>query len=104
MEYLTLLPPVLTITLALLTKEVYSSLLMGIISGVFIIHGFSIDSLQLFLDKYLIESLGNSDNVKVIIFSMCIGGIAQLINDNGGIEGVVKFIERKERSSKQIQF
>lgn len=104
MEYLTLLPPILTITLALLTKEVYSSLLIGVLSGVFIIHGVSFDSLQLFLDHYLVGSLSDSNNVKVIIFSMCIGGIAHLINKNGGIEGVVQFIERKQRTRKQIQF
>lgn len=102
--WLTLLPPLVTIVLVLLTKEVYSSLIIGIIAGIFIIHGVSLASLQLFVEKYLVGSLTSSDNVKIIVFSMCIGGIAHLINKNGGIDGVVSFIERKKRSRKEIQF
>ena len=103
MQYVTLLPIILVITLALLTKEVYFSLFGGIISGIFIIHGISFDSLYLFLNDYLIGSISAINNIKVIVFSMCIGGIAHLINKNGGINGLVQYIERKKRTKKQIQ-
>ncbi len=103
MSYLILLPPIATIVLALWTKEVFSSLLVGIIIGIGLIHGFDFQLLARFLDDYFLTTLANKDNLRVIIFSLCIGGLANLLQYNGGIQGLVQHISRKKRSKRSIE-
>ncbi|MDB4835336.1 hypothetical protein OAH12_01995 [Cyclobacteriaceae bacterium] len=104
MNYLILLPPAITITLALWTKEVFSSLLIGIIIGVGIIHGFDLHLFSNFLERNFLPTLANTDHLKVIIFSLSIGGIASLLQHNGGINGLINIIEKKQRTKRSIEF
>ncbi len=103
MTYLILIPPIATIVLALWTKEVFSSLLVGIIIGIGLVHGFDLSIFSNLLDKYFLGALVDQDHLKVIIFSLCIGGIASLLQYNGGIQGLIQYISRKERSKRSIE-
>lgn len=107
--WLSILPPLLAIIMALLLKEVISSLFIGIFSGTLIIHlynyginGFLSAFLTAF-DKYIINSLNNKDHLSVIIFSMMIGGTVTIISKNGGMQGVVNKISRFANNAKNGQ-
>ena len=103
MSFLILIPPITTIILALWTKEVFSSLLFGILTGIGLVHGFNLKLFANFLDLYCLEALSNKDHLKVIIFSLCIGGLASLLQYNGGIQGLINQIGRKKRSKRSIE-
>ena len=80
-----LLPPVIAIALALLTKEVYSSLFIGILSGALLYSGFSFSGTidHLFVDGF-IGSLADSGNVGILLFLVVLGTITVLMNRAGG--------------------
>lgn len=80
-----LVPPIVAIVLALITKEVYSSLFIGIIVGGLFYSGFSFEGTMnhIFSDG-LIASLADPYNVGIIIFLVFLGIIVALMNKAGG--------------------
>ncbi|TQQ84964.1 Na+/H+ antiporter NhaC family protein [Peptacetobacter hominis] len=80
-----LVPPVVAIVLALITKEVYSSLLIGIIvGGVFYAGGnFELAITHVFSDG-IISVLSDSYNVGILIFLVILGAMVSLMNRAGG--------------------
>ncbi len=80
-----LLPPVIAIALALLTKEVYSSLFLGILVGGMLYSNFSFEGtvLHVFSDG-LVSVLSDGYNVGILIFLVILGAIVCLMNKAGG--------------------
>jgi len=80
-----LLPPIIAILLALITKEVYSSLFIGILSGALLYSGFSFTGTMdhMFVDGF-IASVADSYNIGIIIFLIVLGAIVVLMNKAGG--------------------
>ena len=80
-----LLPPIIAIALALITKEVYSSLFIGILAGGLLYSGFNIVGTieHVFVDG-MIGSLADSWNVGILIFLVILGGMVMLMNRAGG--------------------
>jgi len=90
-----LIPPLVAILLALITKEVYSSLFAGIVVGglLYTVHAtsipmvYSVDvvkSLEHIVKEGLISSLADPDNVGILIFLVFLGIIVALMNKAGG--------------------
>ncbi|WP_266203725.1 Na+/H+ antiporter NhaC family protein [Pontibacter kalidii] len=105
--WLSILPPLIAIVLALIFREVLLALFAGIWVGGFVIYGLSFKSIFTGLlavgDTFLMTALTDSDHVSVIIFSMLIGGMVAIISKNGGMAGVVKLLSRYARSAKSSQ-
>ena len=80
-----LLPPIIAIALALITKEVYSSLFIGILAGGLLFSGFNIVGTieHVFVDG-MVGSLADSWNVGILIFLVILGGMVMLMNRAGG--------------------
>lgn len=109
--WLSLIPPLIAIILALLFKEVVVSLFVGIWAGAFIIGGMRIESLYYlvmsFLDviqTYIIGALNSTGHLSVIVFSLLIGGMVAIISKNGGMAGVVKSLSKYAKDAKSSQF
>ena len=80
-----LVPPVLAIVLALITKEVYSSLFIGIVSGALLYADFSLEGTVNHIFKGgIIEVLSQKGNVGIIIFLVFLGAMVVLMNAAGG--------------------
>lgn len=79
-----LVPPLVAIVLALITKEVYSSLFIGIVvGGIFYAGSFEGAVLHIFEDG-LVSQLADSYNMGIIIFLVILGAIVCLMNKAGG--------------------
>ena len=80
-----LVPPVVAIGLALITKEVYSSLFIGVLMGGILYSGFSFEGTitQIFEDG-MINVLSDSYNVGILIFLVILGTMVCLMNRAGG--------------------
>lgn len=83
-----LLPPVIAIVLALITKEVYSSLFVGIVAGALL---YANGNLELMLNTMLyngdggmIHKLADSWNVGILVFLVVLGIMVALMNKVGG--------------------
>ena len=81
---LSLLPPIIAIALALITKEVYSSLFIGILSGALLYSNFNIWGMITNTFDVMIGKLSDSWNVGILIFLVVLGMMVSLINRAGG--------------------
>lgn len=80
-----LVPPVIAIALALITKEVYSSLFIGILMGGLFYSGFSFEGTVLHMfNGGFISVLSDSYNMGILIFLVILGAIVSLMNKAGG--------------------
>lgn len=80
-----LVPPLVAIGLALITKEVYSSLFLGILVGAALYSGFCFEGTvtQIFQGG-IIQVLTSADNMGILIFLVILGVIVSLMNRAGG--------------------
>ncbi|MBR4857831.1 MAG: Na+/H+ antiporter NhaC family protein [Clostridia bacterium] len=82
---LALLPPVIAIVLALITKEVYSSLIIGIVVGGFIFAGGNFETaINHVLFDGFVSSLSDSYNMGIIVFLVLLGALVSMMNKAGG--------------------
>ncbi len=80
-----LLPPVVAIALALITKEVYSSLFIGIVVGALLHSNFNFEGAVLHIfDGGVIAVLTDDYNMGIIIFLVLLGTMVALMNKAGG--------------------
>ena len=80
-----LVPPIIAIALALITKEVYSSLFIGILAGGLLYSNFSFEGtvLHVFEDG-IVSVLSDSYNVGILAFLVILGTLVCLMNKAGG--------------------
>ena len=80
-----LLPPIIAIALALITKEVYSSLFIGILAGGLIWAKFDFESTvtHVFSDGF-VASASDSYNMGILIFLVMLGALVAMMNKAGG--------------------
>ncbi len=80
-----LLPAVIAIALALITKEVYSSLFVGILAGGLIYSGFNFETTvtHVFSDGF-VASAADSYNMGILIFLIMLGALVAMMNKAGG--------------------
>ena len=80
-----LIPPVVAIALALIPKEVYSSLFLGILVGGLLYSGFSFEgTVTHIFQGGIISVLSDSYNVGILIFLVILGAMVCMMNKAGG--------------------
>ena len=80
-----LIPPIMAISLALITKEVYSSLFLGILTGALLNADFSpVATLEQTFPKGIMTVLADKWNVGILVFLVILGTMVQLMNRAGG--------------------
>ena len=91
-----LLPPLVAIVLALITKEVYSSLFVGIVAGALIYSGFKFEGTvtQIF-EGGIIKVLSDSYNVGILIFLVILGSVVCMMNKAGGSAAFGRWASKK---------
>ena len=91
-----LIPPLLAIVLAFVTKEVYSSLFLGVAAGALLYSGFH--PWESFVNFF--EIMKNSMNLNILIFDVLLGMIIVLMAKTGGSAAYGKWAGTKIRSKK----
>ncbi len=88
--WLSILPPLLAILLALLTRQVIIALFFGIWLGVTFIYDFNPFLGFLFtLNEYIVNALAAPDRISILVFSLVLGGMVGVITRSGGTQGIV---------------
>ena len=109
--WMSVLPPLVAIAMALLIKEVLSSLFLGILTGTFLMALYGGASpgqalgggLLRVVDTYVVGSLFDADHVTIIVFTLLIGGMVRIITANGGMQGVVNWLSRRAKGPRSGQ-
>jgi Na+/H+ antiporter NhaC len=94
--WIAILPPLLTIAAALISKRVVPALFLGIWMGAWAINDFGLVGLWTgLLDTFQVfvaNALSNPDHTAIVLFSMMVGGMVGIISRNGGMQGIVNHI------------
>lgn len=109
--WLSILPPLIAIAMALILREVISALFLGVLSGTFLMAlyngqepGTALGSgLLRVVDTYITGSVFDFDHVTIIVFTLTIGGMVKIISANGGMHGIVKWLLRRAKGPRSGQ-
>ena len=95
-SWISVVPPLLTIAVALILKRVIPALFLGIWVGAWVINDFGLVGLWTgLLDTFQVfvaNALSNPDHAAIVLFSMMVGGMVSIITRNGGMQGIVNHI------------
>lgn len=102
--WLSILPPLVAIVLAFVTKQVLLSLFLGVFLGATMLNGWNPGfGFLRSLDQYILGSLADPDSASVIIFLLAIGGMIGVVNKMGGTLAVAEGLGKKVKSPKTAQ-
>ncbi len=93
--WLSVIPPLLAILLAIITRQVFVSLFIGILAGWIIISGWSFFGGLAGSIESMIDVFRDPGNTRVIIFCALIGALITLTQRSGGVNGFVNWLQRK---------
>ena len=110
--WFSVIPPIIAILFALIFKEVYSALFIGLLIGTTTIYAHQgshvfiafFQGVFAIPDNYVLHSLGETEHLSIVIFSMLIGGMVSIITKNGGMKGVVNVLSKFAKSARSGQF
>ncbi len=102
---ISILPPVIAIVLALITKEVYSSLLIGLFSGM-LIYSFSSGGGLLFAVSKMFDMMFSkiADNAYMIIFLALLWGVVVLVSKSGGSAAYGRWAGKRLKTRRSALF
>lgn len=109
--WMSVLPPLIAIAMALIVKEVLSSLFIGVFSGAFIMALYSGNSpiesvgggLLRVVDTYITGALFDHTHIQIVIFTLLIGGMIRIISANGGMHSIVQWMLRRAKGARSGQ-
>ncbi len=102
--WLSLLPPLVAIGLALVTREVVLSLFAGIWIGAVIVAGFNPLTGTAGSLEFLVEALVDEYHIAIILFSLLLGGMVGVMARSGGTQGIVDQLEKLATNRDRGQF
>ncbi len=93
--WLSILPPLIAILLALIFRQVLLALFAGVFTGAMIIHGYNpVSGFFMGVSEYIGLSAANPDNFAILVFSLTLGGMVGVISRAGGTQGIVEALSR----------
>ncbi len=93
--WLSLLPPILAIVLAIWTRQVYLSLAAGVWIGWSMVEGWNpLSGAARALDETIVV-FGDPGNTRVILFALFIGALIATVEASGGVKGFVRWLEER---------
>lgn len=92
--FLSIIPPLIAIVLAIATRQVYLSLFLGIWMGWIILSGGVLSGLAAAIQG-CIDVFQVAGNTRVIVFCALIGALITLTQRNGGVMGFVRWLQEK---------
>ncbi|RKY54371.1 MAG: Na+/H+ antiporter NhaC family protein [Candidatus Neomarinimicrobiota bacterium] len=110
--WMSVIPPLIAILIALVFREVYTALFLGLLSGTTILFFFQgksffialFSGLFAIIDTYIVDTMKDEGHISIILFSMMIGGMVALITKNGGMRGIVNYLSKYAANAKSGQF
>ncbi|MCW9707561.1 Na+/H+ antiporter NhaC family protein [Fodinibius salsisoli] len=101
-SWLSILPPLVAIAIALIFRQVLFALFLGIWCGAFLAGDLSFGGLftSFFaaLSDYIVPATADVSHMSIIVFTLLIGGMVGIITDNGGTRGVIQRITKFVRT------
>jgi Na+/H+ antiporter NhaC len=102
---ISILPPLVAILMALITRQVIVALFFGIWLGATFVFSYNpVAGFFRTLDHYIIQAVATEEHVYIITFSLVLGGMVGVITRSGGTQGIVERLSQYARNSRGGQF
>ena len=103
--WFSLAPPLVAILLALVFKEVITALLAGVWLGALAVAGYNpLSAAASTIDHYAVQALVDVDHMKIVVFSLLLGGLVGIVARNGGTQGIVDAVSPFASTSRRGKF
>ena len=90
--FISTLPVLITLVVAVKTRNVILGLFLGVFSGVVILHGMNpFTSMSVVVEKYFIQQITKSSNAGMLVLMTLIGGLVGLMEKSGGAAAFAKW-------------
>lgn len=99
LEILTILPPVLAILVAAVSRNVYAALGLGLLASETLIAGGNPVSGALMTAERSVEVMTDAGNARVLVFCLLIGALIVFMRESGGVDATVGLLDRKGLTS-----
>ena len=105
----TLVPPVVAIALAFITKEVILSLFIGVFSGTYMLAVVNDNPISALVGSFtdlvarVVGSMASKGNAGVLLQVLCIGGVVALITKMGGTKAVALWLSKRAKTGVSAQ-
>ena len=105
----TLIPPVVAIALAFITKDVILSLFIGVFSGTFLINIINENVFMGIVKGFtgivsrVVDSMADKTDSGILLQVLCIGGVVALITKMGGTKAVALWLSKKAKTGISAQ-
>jgi Na+/H+ antiporter NhaC len=102
--WVSLLPPILAIVLALVFREVVVSLFAGVWLGCVFLTGWNpFGALLMTVDEFIAPAIANADHAAIIVFSLLLGGMVGVMARMGGTKAIVDTVAPLATSARRGQ-
>jgi len=102
--WVSLLPPLIAIVLAIALKEVVASLFFGVWLGAFFFAGLNpLAAVWRTIDRFIVPALADADHVSILVFSLLLGGMVGLMSRSGGTRGIVDTLRPLSTNPRRAQ-
>lgn len=101
--FISVIPVLVTLILAIWTRNVILGLFVGVFAGVLILHGINpFTGISIVIDKYLVNQVSKPSNAGILVLMSLIGGLVGLMEKSGGAAAfagmVIKYISSKTKA------
>ncbi len=102
--WLSILPALFAIALALITRQVLIALFAGVWLGATFLYGYNPFTGFLYtLSEYISKALADTDRTSILIFTLALGGMVGVISKSGGTKGIVESISQYASNARRGQ-
>lgn len=99
----TLLPPLLSIALALWQRQVLLALAAGVFGGAWLLHGDPMHAFLSGLTDFVVAAVSDPFHASMLVFTSALGGMVGVMSRSGGTHGVVDVAQRHIRGPRSAQ-
>ncbi|WP_163538847.1 Na+/H+ antiporter NhaC family protein [Gracilibacillus sp. YIM 98692] len=99
-SWISIIPFAVVIITAIMTKQVFPGLTLGLITGAYLVEPSILGGIQQAI-QYIVDSLTDINNLKIIIFLYLFSGLVGIIKITGGIRGFVDLTAKKINTKKE---
>src|SRR5665647_1581453 len=103
MAWLSVLPPLFTIVIAIWTKKIIPSLLIGLLLGSYLLNPTVTGGFETAVDQ-IVKTLTDKGSLQVLLFLYLFSGLIALIKKSGGIKAFSNLAEKNIESKKGVFF
>ena len=102
--WVSVLPPLIAIVLAIVLREVVASLFLGVWLGAFFYAGLNpLAALWRSIDRFIVPALVDTGHASILVFSLLLGGMVGVMSRSGGTRGIVEALRPLSTTPRRAQ-